>query len=84
MNRRGFLGTLFGLVAAPNAIAKAISEYKPVVKNPLLKYTYTMPDWNVTAAYAPYMPLMVTEIQQEIDREMIKKLVSYKPNNDWR
>jgi hypothetical protein len=43
-----------------------------------------MPDWNVTAVYAPYMPLMVTEIQQEIDREMIKKLVSYKPNNDWR
>lgn len=95
MNRRGFLGTLFGLVAAPNAIAKAISEYKPVAKKPLLKYTYTMPDWNVTAAnncssyfspavYAPYMPLIVTEIQQEIDREMIKKLVSYKPNNDWR
>jgi hypothetical protein len=93
MNRRNFFGALFGLVAAPNAIAKVISEYKPVAKKPLLKCTYTIPDWKVTAAnncasyfspavYAPYIPLMVTEIHQEIDREMIKKLVSYKPNND--
>lgn len=62
MNRRNFVGTLFGLVAVPNAIAKAISEYKPVAKNPLLKYTSTKPDWDAPAAYAPYMPLMVTEL----------------------
>ena len=74
MNRRNFIGTLFGLVAAPNAIAKAISEYKPVAKTPLLKYTSPVLDWDVPVVYAPYMPLMVTELPPRNSRGMIKKL----------
>jgi len=69
MNRRGFLGTLLGLVIAPAVIARVISEDKPKPKYKV----YKDPVGNMTVGYkgylfiepgyiyAPYIPLYVTD-----------------------
>jgi hypothetical protein len=67
MNRRGFLGTLFGLAAAPVIVARVlVSPPKPKYKvyrgqgGGLVGYKGTQ-FINTGYVYAPYIPLNVSD-----------------------
>ena len=61
MNRRGFLGTLLGLVVAPVVVARVLSEYKPKPKvdSKLVGYKGSQ-FMNAGIVYAPYIPMLIT------------------------
>jgi hypothetical protein len=80
MNRRGFLGTLFGLAVAPAVVARVITAHKPkpkhkVYRNPhgdrLIGYKgaqFLEPGY----VYAPYIPLTIVSVPITAKRRKLK------------
>ena len=76
MNRRKFFGALFGLVAVPSIIVKALSAgpieitlHSVPITSKVRKLKAT---WSNQAEQNLYM--MSSEMQREIDREILKSM----------
>lgn len=69
MKRRGFIGSLMGLLVAPRLPITLPIESSGIIYAPYIPITYSCVENMLTAQ-------MIREIQEEIDREVIDKLLT--------